>query len=141
MEQGKAALLLRKNMNSKRGKLVEAAVETLFSYPLVRVVETSISVSEHSSKGKVHLKLAISFGKSRRKEKNSALSLTILVGTENGRFLLGQESARLSNGSNISRTLTFDFTRAKNLGDNVILRLLVEEHRGLDSEIFLKLPK
>lgn len=134
---------LRRCLSSRKQKMAESAIDTLMSYPSMRILTATVSM-QNESIGSVELVVDTSFKSSkrnpRRPEKSlSGFSLTILLGTQKQRLLLTRETASLSRNGKISRVLSFDYSKAK-LEGAIILRLLVEEVRGLDSEMVLKLP-
>lgn len=143
MAENQSLPLLRKLLKNKPSKVVESAIETLGSLPCIKIATSQLTLK--GSLGKLELKLDVSSRNTRKRKSSrndtSSPSLTLLVGTQNSRYLLCQDSARLPECGTISRSLSFDWMKAKNDGDSVLLRLLIEEIRGLDTELEIKLAE
>jgi activating signal cointegrator complex subunit 3 len=77
----------------------------------------------------------------RSEGKESSHTLTMLLGSYNQRFLLASCTLRISRFGTWTATkdLTFDWERAKLDGNKVVLRLLIDEVRGLDHEVTLNM--
>jgi Sec63 Brl domain len=128
--------------NVWQGRLKEDALHRLYSFPLIRLMETSCSFENEV--GKLSLTIDMDriapFSKRMDREDDSFI-LTLLLGSLNQRFLLANIQLRLSRfGSwTVKKELTFDWEKAKSDGGTVILRLMIDEIRGLDTETMVEL--
>lgn len=123
-----------------------SALNTLFSYPKVTVTESKIAHNVDKvtvrSKGTLTLKMQIERKKGPQDE---PITLGIVVGSNTSRRLLGYEEVSVGrNGSwTVDKTIDFDWEVARSNGGegsgSVIVRLLLDSIKGLDSEIFVKL--
>lgn len=98
--------------------------------------------------GKLNISLAIeSSSQSRHRGGNNsradATSLVLVLGTPQRKTLLAHTSVTMHNSNKKEVELSFDWSAANAGGGDraghMILRLLVEEHRGLDGEIMVPL--
>jgi replicative superfamily II helicase len=135
----------------RRNRSIDDTINALFSLPLYRLANASIRIENEKATGKSIGKLQVTVeverqnnmpGKGREKE---SLTLTLLLGSMQQRFLLAHESVRVSRFGRwtINKELSFDWSIAIADGGeskgSVVLRLLVDEVRGLDTEIVLGL--
>lgn len=155
LERKDAASLVHKLMRGPRQRngAVDATVDALYSLPLFRLTDASIRVETDKMTGARFGKLKIAIDISRqncqrnsKRRDNGSMSLTLLLGSLQQRFLLVQDSVRISRFGRwtINRELSFDWATANADGGmdgsaKVVLRLLAEEFRGLDSEVLIRL--
>jgi len=150
LDRNSASALIQKLVQGtgRRKRSTENTVDALYSLPLVRLTEASIrlesekSLSSRGGKLKITMEIERQKSKSTKpRDKDQALTVTLLLGSKQQRFLLAHESVRISRFGtfSISRELTFDGSNAVADGGedrgNVVLRVLVEEIRGLDYEV------
>jgi hypothetical protein len=152
LDRNQAAAALQKAMkkSQQQPRSLDAALEYLYSLPMITVTQTEISLGGDKTNGKLNGNLHVTIevertkGKSNNSFKNKsgdALSLTLLVGSANQSFLLAQDSVRIGRFGKwtAERTLAFEWDSAKADGNHVMLRLLVDEVRGLDMEYMIQL--
>jgi Sec63 Brl domain len=154
MERNDAALLTEKLTQGPRHRkgLVDESIDALYALPLVRLTDASIRIENEKDNGKSIGKLKIAVEVERQNSRSGksrgsdSLTLTLLLGSMQQRFLLAHDSVRISRfGSwTVHKELTFDWSIAHadggKDGGKVVLRLLLEEIRGLDTEVLLRLP-
>ena len=133
-------------------------INKLYGYPLTAIVKSAVKFEvdkgANKSVGKLMLSIDIDrssppSGRNARsngsKDDNNSFTLMILLGSYHQRLLLSTSSVRLSRyGSwTIQKELVFDWHKAKNdgSGDKLIVRLLIEEVRGLDWEMVIGLKE
>lgn len=155
MARKDASTLVQKLVQGSRQRngSVDNTIEVLYSLPLFRLTEASIRIETDKSMGTSigKLKIAVDVERHARRSgknrDNESMTLTLLLGTLQQRFLLTQDSVRISRFGiwTINKELSFDWSTANTHGGKdggkVVLRLLVEEIRGLDSEVMLCLNK
>jgi Sec63 Brl domain len=132
--------LFQKVLQNRRVK--EDALHRLYSFPLVRLMETSCSFEKGIGKLSVTIDIDRIAPLSKRMDRNEdSFTLTLLLGSLNQRFLLASIQLRLSRfGSwTLQKELSFDWEKAISDGGTVILRLLIDEIRGLDTEAMVEL--
>lgn len=138
--------------NGRKKGSYKDVLDALYNLPLIRLKETSIRIETEKASDKsigiLKIDLEVERQKSislRKKNDDSSVLLTLLLGTMQQGFLLARETVRISkfNTFSIRRELTFDWASANaDAGEDkgcVVLRLMIDEIRGLDSEIFLPL--
>jgi hypothetical protein len=149
--------LLQKIVNQGIFQRKDDVLNMLYNFPLVEVKDTKIILEVDKVTQKRHGKLSLSFDidrfssrvvrNSKNKDDNS-FTLTLLLGSWNQRLLLTNSSPiRISRFGKwtIHKELTFDWDKANGEGRQqdskyVVLRLLIEEVRGLDYELIISLP-
>lgn len=153
MERRDVASLMLKLMRGPklRHGMVDGTIDALYNLPLCRLTEASIRIENEKETGRSIGNLQVAVEVERRKSisgkgrDRESLTLTLLLGSMQQRFLLSHESIRISRFGlwTINKELSFDCSLANADGGedrgNVILRLLVEEIRGLDIEVILRL--
>ena len=139
-------LKLQKNSNAKAQKEIQRAVDVLYSMPLVSL--KSASIKSHTEKstgrtlGKLSLELEVHRESSARSDAQSKSdhSLSIICGTFQQGMLLSRISVMLARRGTwtITKDLDFDWSMANADGGvdggKIVVRLLLNEVRGLDFE-------
>lgn len=133
-------------------KKVDFIADALYRLPAIEIKETVLLAETNKTNQKMTGKLKVTMNMERMKPNTRAssftdsLTLTLLLGSYQQGFLLGHATARVgrqSTASTISRELPFDWSQANADGGQntakVILRVLVDEIRGLDLETILEL--
>lgn len=144
-DRKQASSYLQKGMKmNQRSNSMESALNYLFSLPRITVTRTAVSTASEKSSGQLAGTLDVTVELERingRSNKNKDLSLTFLLGTLNQKFLLAQSSARIGRYGKwtLERALTFDWDAAKADGNQLLLRILVDEVRGLDMDYTVRL--
>jgi len=156
LERNAASSVIQKLVqgNSRKKGSSNDTLNTLYNLPMFRLKETSIRIETEKVSGKSIGKLKIDLEVERQKNKSSkkknddrSVTLTLLLGTMQQGFLLARETVNISKFDtfSISKELTFDWASANAHGGedkgSVILRLMIDEIRGLDSEVILPLQK
>lgn len=146
--------VLRSSVRQRGGD----AINTLYGFPLISVsswaMNFEVDKMTNQSVGKLILSIDINRTASPSssnthtngsKYGSNSVTLMILLGSYHQRFLLSTSTVRISrHGSwTIQKELVFDWNKAKSDGDSdkVIVRLLLDEVRGLDSEMIVSLSK
>lgn len=137
----------------KENRAIDPVVNALFGLPWVRINDCRVqhfpNETSGKSTGKVHLQIEIERNRPTAVDSSSTmppLTLTLILGTWNQRVLLADKSIGVRLGAEFVKNvdLDFDWTVASaNGGEHskkLILRILWEEIRGLDSEMIVKLP-
>jgi Sec63 Brl domain len=139
---------------NRRGEAADDAVNKLFSLPRVRLLDAAIGMQAEEATGVSmgNLKITVEIERSNNKRSDRShdgeamLTLTILVGSFQQRFLLAQDVIRLNRFGTwtVSKELVFDWAKANadggENGGRVVVRLLFDEIRGLDAEMTVMLP-
>lgn len=132
------------------------AVNALYGFPLATLTKSVTKFEIDKGTNKSHGKLILSINIDRSspqpskntfttpsKDNVNSFTLTILLGSYQQRFLLSSSTVRISRYGNwtIQKELAFDWHKAKSDGnsDRAIVRLLIDEVRGLDSEMIVSL--
>jgi len=138
--------------NYKKQRLGEA-LDALYALPFVRLVDCDVE-SELSKRtgnvvGKLKLKLEISRDKPAKSASSNpngaSFTLNFLLGSYQQRTLLSYASARIARFGRwtLTKELEFDWNAANadggGDGGRMIVRLLLDEARGLDSEMVVDL--
>lgn len=137
---------LLKKFGPPKARNNTSALNTLFSYPKVTVMESTISHNVDKvtvkSKGTLNLKIAIERKKGSFEE---PITLGIVVASSKSRRLLGYEEISIGRNGNwtVDKTIDFDWETARSEGaagkSAVIVRLLLDSVKGLDSELMMTL--
>lgn len=125
-----------------QGRLKEDALRKLYSFPLVRLLETSCSFENELGMLSLTIDMDRIAPYSKRVDQvDDSFTLTLLLGSLNQRFLLANIQLRISRFGNwtIQKQLTFNWEKAKSDGGSVVLRLMIDEIRGLDTEKIVEL--
>ena len=147
---------IQKVLNDSSRQRIDEAVNALYGFPLVALTKsvTYFEVDEGTNKTRGKLIISINLDRlnpqssrhtstTTSKDNANSFTLTILLGSYEQRFLLSSSSVRISRCGNwsIQKELSFDWQKAKSdgNGENVIVRLLIDEVRGLDSEMIVRL--
>lgn len=154
LERSDAASLFQK-VTKGRDRLkgsVDATLNGLFALPLISVAAVTILSEVDKTSGKVTGKLKIDIeiecqrqkhGKGRKEA--TPLTMTLLVGTLQQRILLAKSSISISRSGKwtVARDMKFDWAVANadggEEGGYVVVRLLLDEVRGLDMEQLVRL--
>jgi activating signal cointegrator complex subunit 3 len=123
---------------------VERALDRLFSMPNLRVMEAEIvsKVEKFSGKSIGTLNLSVELDRIKGNiTPRLDFSMTILLGTCQQHFLLGKTTIRASRWGKwtVRKEISFDWSAATADGDSVLVRLMINEMRGLDKEMCLPL--
>jgi hypothetical protein len=137
-----AEQLLKKINRSSKG--FASTLDSLYSLPKVTVLEAHIvhNVDKATAKSRGTLKLKIEVNRRQRKGRqvDEPTTLGLVLGSANRRLLLGYNEVSINrNGTwSIEKELDFDWNAARADGGEgsgvVILRLLLDSIKGLDSE-------
>lgn len=149
LDRNQANVTLQKSMKkSQQTKAMESALDYVYNLPMLTVTQTEISRhvdgrTDSKLTGKLCVTLEVERikGKNQPPSNNESLSLTLLLGSANQRLLLAQNSIRIGRYGKwtTERSLSFDLDSAQACGTYVLLRLLVDEVRGLDMEYMIQL--
>lgn len=139
---------LLKKINPK-SKGFASTLDSLYSLPKVTVLEAHIvhNVDKATAKSRGTLKLKIEVNRRKRKGRqvDEPSTLGLVLGSANRRLLLGYHEVSINrNGTwSIEKELDFDWDAARADGGEgsgvVILRLLLDSIKGLDSELSINL--
>lgn len=139
---------LLKKINPK-AKGFGSTLDSLYSLPKVTVLESKIvhTVDKATVKSRGTLKLKIEVEKRKRKgrQADEPRTLGIAMGSAKRRLLLGYQEVPMSrNGTwSVEKEIEFDWDAARADGGEgsgvVVLRLLLDSIKGLDSEICINL--
>ena len=129
---------------SQLKKPVDQALDALYAMPLVSVKSCSISPETEKTSGRVTARLKIDL-EIERDSIATAHSLSVLVGTAQQRMLLAELSVPITRKGtwSFSKDVTFDWNVASADGGEdggaIVVRFLIEEVRGLDTEQLVRL--
>ena len=148
MPRSQAASLL-KSLVSKGEVNVDRLLDSVYALPLISVdnVKLSHEVEKGTGKstGKLHLDLGVHCDGRQKKGDGDPLTLTLALGTPQQRRLVAHHTMAISRNKVMKKSvdLSFDWSAANadagESGGTLILRVLIEEIRGLDSELVLRL--
>lgn len=146
MPRGDAASTLKSLVGNNSDMDVNRVLDTVYSLPLISIdnVKLSQQVEKTTGKnaGKLNLDLVIC---SKKGSNSSPLTLALVLGTPQRRTLLAHRTIGIGHNGKVTKSveLSFDWSAANaDAGENggfVILRLLLEEIRGLDTQVALPL--
>lgn len=151
MPRDEAAGMLKSLAGKYSGMRVDQVLDSIYSIPLISIA--NMRVSQHVEKvtgtmnGIVSLELLISNEDCRRKKQHTSdpMKLALVLGTPQRRTLLSHQSIGIGRSGTVKKSmnLSFDWNTANADGGEdggvVILRLLLSDVRGLDSEIAIPL--
>ncbi len=150
MPRDEAARQLRSLLAGKQNGMNADLLDSIYSLPLMTI--GNIHVSQHVEKvtgtinGIVSLEIIINEEDSRRKKQHGdPMNLALVLGTPRRRTLLSYQSIAIGRNGTVKKSvnISFDWNTANaNGGEDggvVILRLLLSDVRGLDSEIAIPL--
>ena len=129
-------------------------INKLYGFPLIAVTKSTINFELDKTTNKSIGKLILSIDINRTgppsirnnsnngsKDDNNSITLMILLGSYHQRLLLSTSTTRISRYGTwtIQKELVFDWHKAKSDGNSnkVIVRLLLDEVRGLDWEMMI----
>ena len=129
-------------------------INKLYGFPLIAVTKSTINFEVDKTTNKSIGKLILSIDINRTgppsirnnsnngsKDDNNSITLMILLGSYHQRLLLSTSTTRISRYGTwtIQKELVFDWHKAKSDGNSnkVIVRLLLDEVRGLDWEMMI----
>ena len=129
-------------------------INKLYGFPLIAVTKSTINFELDKTTNKSIGKLILSIDINRTgppsirnnsnngsKDDNNSITLLILLGSYHQRLLLSTSTTRISRYGTwtIQKELVFDWHKAKSDGNSnkVIVRLLLDEVRGLDWEMMI----
>ena len=129
-------------------------INKLYGFPLIAVTKSTINFELDKTTNKSIGKLILSIDINRMgppsirnnsnngsKDDNNSITLMILLGSYHQRLLLSTSTTRISRYGTwtIQKELVFDWHKAKSDGNSnkVIVRLLLDEVRGLDWEMMI----
>lgn len=151
MPRGDAAKTL-KSLTGKHSMNVDRVLNSVYALPLISMENLELSQQVEkttgTTTGKLSLKLSISHKDQRLHKKHHSgpmMSLSLVLGTPQHRALLAHHTIGVGRSGTVQKSveLAFDWNTANadggESGGAVILRLLLEEVRGLDSEIAVPL--
>lgn len=144
---------IAKNGVQSRKISLDNSVDAIYALPNVKLRSASIKTETNKSTGKETGKLSLTFEIERHscrrsndaKETNLSVTMTVLVGSFQQRFLLAKDAIRFSRFGNwtVEKELCFDWATAIADGGvdtgRIILRCVYEEIQGLDCEAILRL--
>jgi hypothetical protein len=146
-----AATLLKQLSKCEGGGPVQPILDSLFSTPLIAVEDLQVTHEVHKATGKsvgtLKVTLDIQRGNNHtgKNGDDRSLSLSLVLGSFNNRALLGHSVLQIArNGKwSVTKEIEFDWSAANadggEGGGSMILRLILEEVRGLDSELIVGL--
>jgi hypothetical protein len=146
-----AANLLKIISKGGAGAPIRPILDTLYSTPLVSVKDVQVihSVDKISGSSTGTLKFTLEFQREvkqlKKRDENNSMSLSLVLGSLQNRFLLGHAAIQISRGGSwsVAKEIQFDWSVANADGGEgggcMILRLLMEGVRGLDSELTVRL--
>lgn len=146
-----ASSTLEKFMDNRKKSRVDVAVETLYAMPSIELLSCSVQhevrKATGESIGKLKLECEIMRDKPTKRSAPSSgpITLTILLGSYQNRMLLANASVAISRFGrwNLTKELDFDWNAANADGGvdggRIVVRLLLEEVRGMDSEMIVGL--
>ena len=147
-----AAKLLKQTFKGVAGAPLRPILDALYSTPLVSVEDLQVKHEVEKARGNSIGKLKVSLGIQRGNrqqgnvEEAGSMSLVLLLGSFNSRSLLAHTVIQLSRTGkwSVEKELEFDWSIANadgggEGGGSMILRLLLEEVRGLDTEVVVRL--
>jgi hypothetical protein len=132
------------------------AIKKLYGLPLITFTKSAMNVEFDKATNKSIGKLILSIDIDRAsppssrntytngsKDSNNSITLMVLLGSYHQRTLLSTSTVRISRYGTwtTQKELLFDWHKAKSDGDSdkVIVRLLLDEVRGLDLEMIISL--
>lgn len=127
---------------------IDRMVDSIFSLPFYKIEELKVHHEVEKSTGKsigiLKISFAIEGGNKRGRGNSPETSLALVLGSPARKTLLAHKSLAVRNGNSTRQAeLRFDYSAANDGGGAgggfMILRILMEEHRGLDSEIRVQL--
>lgn len=150
MSRGDAASTLKSLVGNDSDMDVNRVLDSVYSLPLISIdnVKFSQQAEKTTSKntGKLNLDLVICCKLGNNNNNNSSpLTLVLVLGTPQHRTLLAHGTIGIGHHGKVTKSveLLFDWSAAKvdagESGGFVILRLLLEEIRGLDAQVALPL--
>jgi hypothetical protein len=152
LPRDRVAGILNNTSKGKVGSPIRSILDSLYSLPKVTVSEALVShlVDKTNGKSRGTLKIVIQVDRDTNKSKNSARSdgfssLAVLLGSFERRRLLAHTEMSVSQGGSrsVTKEIDFDWDSANADGGEgegfVILRLLLDNVRGMDSEVFIRL--
>ena len=135
----------------KLGSSIRAVLDSLYSIPKMTVkgaqITHAVDKTSRKSRGTLRLKIEVDRDKKQSKPNSgdNYLSLSLVLGTYERRMLLAQSEVSISRGGSrtIDKEIEFDWDTANadggEGGGSVILGLLLDSIRGMDSEIVIGL--
>ncbi|CAJ1934944.1 unnamed protein product [Cylindrotheca closterium] len=135
-----------KNFGPPKQRNYASALNNLLSYPKVTVTESKIAhrVDKVTVKSKGTLTLKIQIDR-KKGSQDEPITLGIVVASNASRRLLGYQEVSISRNGNwtVDKSIDFDWEAARSDGGEgsgtVIVRLLLDSVKGLDSELLVKL--
>jgi hypothetical protein len=127
---------------------VDRLTESIYSLPFYNVEELKVEHKVDKATGKnigiLRISFAVEGGRKRGRGDSPDTTLALVLGSPARKTLLAQRSIGIRNGNSKNQVeLRFDWTAANvgggEGGGSMILRIMFEEHRGLDSEILVPL--
>ena len=145
-----ASTLIQRSIKGVRSKTpVDQTLDALYAMPLVTAKNLSAVSESDKTSGKVTgiLNLELEIERARRSNgpNDKPASLTVLVGTPRQRMLLADATITIGKTGSwtVSNKVSFDWERANADGGGdggaLLVRLLLDEVRGLDSEQLVRL--
>lgn len=151
MHRDEAAKTLKEIVGKHGSMNVDRVLDAVYDLPLITVANMKLSQqvdkTTGTTTGTLSLEVLISHEDhdSHRGHKSEPLTVALLLGTPQRRTLLTYQSIGVGRSGAVKKpvSLTFDWNNANadggESGGNVILRLLLEDVRGFDSEIVVPL--
>ena len=142
-----AAALLKRLLKKGRTPDFDRMIKAVFSLPFVSINATKVSSDVEKTSGtnigKLRINMTIEGGNRGNYGVSSQMSLSLVLGTPQSKRLLSQRTIGVHSVTGKEIDLEFDWSAANAGGGEgggfMILRLLFEEHRGLDGEIRIPL--
>jgi Sec63 Brl domain len=125
---------------------IPKVVDALFDYPFIVDVQISAMELDRRAKqqmGSLTLTIEVDVPNARHRKTyfsaGESFTLTLLLGTATKGLLLAKSNVRLTTTGKrtINRKLTFDVSRVTGHSNDIVLRVMFNEVRGLDVEMFV----
>ena len=148
MDRNAASVVLNRTLRGKNA--IENALNRLYSIPAFSVTEVTVhhDVEKTTGKSRGKLNVSIEFQRDepprKKRGEDFSYSLVLVLGSFTQGMVLGETSLSVSRGNgtwSISKEIEFDWSAANADGGEgkgqMVLRLLWEEIRGFDAEMFI----
>lgn len=149
MARGEATSIL-KNFARNGDVNVNKLLDSVYALPLTSIENVEISHEVETTTGKVLGRLSLdliinSVGRKAMRDDDNPLTVALVLGTPQRRVLAAHQSIGVGRSGWVKKSieLSFDWSTANEdageSGGAIILRLMLEEIRGLDAEVVLSL--
>lgn len=147
LSRDEAADVFKKMPKGMLGSPIRATLDSLFAIPKVTLTQARVThnVDKVSGRSRGTLNVTVALDRASKHSTNDHATLSIVLGSLKQRLLLGYSEVSISrNGKwTIDKEIDFDWESANADGGEgggyVVLRLLLDSVRGVDSELLLRL--